>query len=68
MTLKSTETVRYAVREIRTIKATTQEVALTHPLDAATTQEDADKIIAARTDDYETRITALETEIDGGSY
>ena len=58
MTLIRKELITYGVREIL---ANTQEVELTSPVNALTTQEDANQYFAAA-------IEALETKIDGGTY
>ena len=68
MTLANTQTITYSSRHVRKDNYKTTDVVLTHPVDAMTTQEDANIY-------FHNRITALEeqepdelTEIDGGSY
>ena len=61
MALVESRIVTYGAPESRAIKATTSEVGLIRPLSTATTQADANQ-------NFDSRLNALENEIDGGSY
>lgn len=61
MTLIESRVVAYGAPQTRQFKASASEVGLIRPLEEATTQADANEI-------FDNRLSAIELEIDGGSY
>ena len=61
MTLVKSRVVVYGAPQTRQFKASTSEVGLIRSLEEATTQADANEI-------FDNRLSAVELEIEGGTY